>query len=175
MRVLVTCALALTLPTGVFAAGGGDETAPPKPAVSCESGMVYDKKTKKCVTAKDSRLSPDDLYETVRRLAYAGKYQDAQLVLAAMPAQDDRALTYMGFTHRKMGNDAESMAFYTRALKVNPANILARSYMAQGMVEQGNIADAMAELRAIRSYGGEGTWAEASLRTAIATGQTFNY
>jgi hypothetical protein len=47
--------------------------------------------------------------------------------------------------------------------------------MAQGMVEEGNIAGAMAELRAIRSYGGQGTWAEASLRTAIATGQTFNY
>ncbi|WP_372989633.1 tetratricopeptide repeat protein [Sulfitobacter sp.] len=175
MRVLLASALALAVPTGVFAAGGGDETAPPKPAVSCESGMVYDKKAKKCVTAKDSRLSPDDLYETVRQLAYAGNYQDAQLVLAEMPAQDDRALTYMGFTHRKLGNAAESTVFYTRALQINPANILARSYMAQGMVEEGNIAGAMAELRAIRSYGGQGTWAEASLRTAIATGQTFNY
>jgi len=95
--------------------------------------------------------------------------------LAAMPQDDDRTLTYMGFTTRKMGNAAAGMAFYTRALAVNPANILARSYMGQGMVEEGNIADALEQLRAIRAYGGTGTWAETSLRTAIATGQTFNY
>ncbi len=174
MRFLLSAALALSIPVAVFAAG--DETAPPKkPAVSCETGMVYDAKTKKCVTAKDSRLTPDDLYQTVRQLAYAGRYADAQVVLAAMPQDDDRTLTYMGFTSRKMGNDAQSEAYYTRALQVNPANILARSYMAQGMVEKGNIKDAIAQLRAIRSYGGGGTWAEASLKAAIATGKTFNY
>ena len=58
---------------------------------------------------------------------------------------------------------------------MNPSNVLARSYMGQGLVEQGNIADALVQLREIRAHGGTGTWAEASLRTAIATGQTFNY
>lgn len=174
MRVLIAAAIAIAVPFSAFAVG--EETAPPKkPAVACESGMVYDKKSKKCVQATNNQLTPDDLYQTVRQLAYSGAYEDAQIVLAAMPENDDRRLTYMGFTNRKMGKMDESMAFYTRALEVNPANILARSYMGQGMVEQGNIAAAMAELRAIRSYGGEGTWAEASLRTAIATGQTFNY
>lgn len=173
MRVLLASVLAIVLPATVFAAGG--DSTPPKPAASCENGMVYDKKTKKCVEATNNRLTPEDLYQTVRELAYSGAYEEAQIVLAAMPQEDDRTLTYMGFTNRKMGNVADSMSFYNRALQVNPANILARSYMGQGMVEQGNIADAMAELRAIRAYGGAGTWAEASLRTAIATGQTFNY
>ncbi len=173
MRVILAVALALSLPSTAFAAGG--ESSPPKPVVSCESGMVYDKKTKKCLSATNHRLTPDDLYQTVRELAYSGAYEDAQIVLAAMPQDDDRTLTYMGYTNRKMGNIKASEVFYSRALQVNPANILARSYMGQGMVEQGHIADAMAQLRAIRSYGGTGTWAEASLRTAIATGQTFNY
>ena len=167
---------ALTLPliaTGAFAAGGGEETAPKKP--KCETGQVYDKKTKSCISAKESNLDVDSLYENVRELAYAGRYADAQVVLAQMPAQDDRTLTYLGFTNRKMGNMEAAMAYYTEALRVNPSNVLARSYMGQGLVEQGKMVQAMAQLREIRAHGGSGTWAEASLRTAIATGKTFNY
>jgi len=166
-------AAALTLPFGAaFAAGGGEETAPKKP--KCERGYVYDKKSKTCVQA-DSRLDTDTLYQTVRELAYAGRYDDAQVVLAVMPQDDDRTLTYLGFINRKMGRADVAMAYYRQALAVNPGNILARSYMGQGLVAAGKIADALAQLRAIRAHGGSGTWAEASLRKAIATGQTFNY
>lgn len=173
MRFLIATALVLTLPTGLLAAGGGDEAAPKKP--KCEQGLVYDKKTKSCIVAEDSRLDVDTLYQTVRELAYAARYADAQVVLAAMPQDDDRTLTYLGFTHRKMGQHAAAMDFYGRALMVNPRNILARSYMGQGLVEDGNITAALAQLREIRAHGGSGTWAEASLRTAIATGRTFRY
>ena len=166
-------AAALTLPFGaVHAAGGGEETAPSKP--KCEKGYAYDKKTKKCLEV-DSSLDTETLYETVRELAYAGRYIDAQDVLAVMPQDDDRTLTYLGFTNRKMGRADVAMDYYSQALAANPSNILARSYMGQGLVEAGKIADALTQLRAIRSHGGAGTWAEASLRTAIATGETFNY
>ena len=137
--------------------------------------MIYDKKTKSCVTAQESNLDVDSLYENVRELAYAGRYDDAQLVLAQMPLGDDRTLTYLGFTSRKLGDMELAMTYYQKALRVNPANVLARSYMAQGMVEQGLISEAIAQLHEIRARGGAGTWAEASLRTAIATGRTFNY
>jgi hypothetical protein len=60
-------------------------------------------------------------------------------------------------------------------LVVNPANILARSYMGQGFVQEGRIPEALAQLRLIRDHGGSGTWAEASLRKSIAAGQTYNY
>lgn len=169
-------AAALTLPfagTTAFAAGGGDEVAPKKP--KCEKGQVYDKKTKTCVNAEESNLDVDGLYDNVRQLAYAGRYEEAQVLLAKMPAQDDRTMTYLGFTNRKMGHDDIAMDYYKQALRVNPANVLARSYMGQGFVEQGQMAQAMDQLRQIRVHGGSGTWAEASLRKAIATGQTFNY
>ncbi len=165
-------AAAFTLPFGAaHAAGGGDDT-PKKP--KCEKGYVYDKKAKSCIQA-ESHLDTDTLYESVRELAYAGRYSDAQVILAVMPQEDDRTLTYLGFTHRKMGQADIAMDYYQQALAVNPANILARSYMGQGLVEEGKVADALAQLRAIRAHGGSGTWAEASLRTAIATGHTFNY
>ena len=172
MRIILIAALTAAVPTGLLAAGGGD-SAPPKP--KCENGQVYDNKTKKCVAAEQSNLDIDMLYETVRELAHAGRYLDAQTVLAAMPQDDDRTLTYLGFTHRKLGHTDAAMGYYAQALATNPANILARSYMGQGLVEQGKIADALVQLRAIRDHGGQGTWAEASLRTAIATGQTYTY
>jgi tetratricopeptide (TPR) repeat protein len=174
MRIVLAAA-ALALPTTLFAAGGGDETAPPKPASACKGAQVYDEKTKTCVNPQDSSLQIEQLYDTVRQLAYAGRYDDAQGVLSAMPEQDDRRLTYMGFTERKMGNVDTAMVYYKRAITQNPANILARSYMGQGLVEQGQISLALAELRAIRAHGGTGTWAETSLRNAIATGTTYDY
>lgn len=171
---ILSAVLALPLSaTAVLAAGGGNETAPPKP--KCEAGLIYDKKTKSCVNAQESNLDLDSLYENLRELAYAGRYADAEIVMAQMPADDDRRLTYMGFTQRKQGNLDAAMGYYSAALAVNPSNNLARSYMAQGFVEQGKMAQALAELREIRAHGGTGTWAEASLRTAIATGRTFNY
>tara|TARA_R110002049_G_scaffold10127_4_gene50507 strand:+ start:7582 stop:8106 length:525 start_codon:yes stop_codon:yes gene_type:complete len=172
-NILLTTALAFALPTGLLAAGGGDEKAPEKP--KCENGQVYDKTTKTCTDAKDSRLNDLDRYETLRALAHAGRYTEAQTVLAAMPQDDDRTLTYLGFTTRKLGDTAGGMAYYTAALAQNPGNILARSYMGQALVEQGQMAQALAQLREIRSHGGSGTWAEASLRNAIATGRGSSY
>ena len=151
---------------------------PPKPTQTtetCKAGKVWDKKTKSCKSAQSGALDDDTLYGAVRELAYAGRYADAQIVLAEMPQNDDRTLTYLGFTNRKMGNRDLAMHYYERALVVNPANVLARSYMGQGFVSEGNIADAITQLKAIRAHGGSGTWAEASLRQAIATGQTFSY
>lgn len=173
MRILLSAALALSLPTGLLAAGGGNETAPSKP--KCENGQVYDKKTKTCVDAKESSLQLQDRYEAVRAYAHAGQYEAAQTVLAAMPQDDDRTLTYLGFTTRKMGDMERGMAYYRAALTRNPGNILARSYMGQALVEQGDVPAALAQLRALRDAGGTGTWAEASLRRAIATGVTYSY
>lgn len=170
-------ATAFTLPfafaTPGFSAGSDSTAAPATP--KCKKAEVYDKKTKKCVAAEESSLQDDDRYDTVRRLAHAGRYDDAQVVLASMAQQDDRTLTYLGFTYRKQGDLDKGMAYYTAALKKNPTNILARSYMGQGLVESGDIKGAIAQLRAIRDHGGAGTWAEASLRKAIATGKTYTY
>lgn len=172
MRILLAASLALSLPIAAFAAGSED-SKPGKP--HCGSGKVYDEDTKKCVDSNSHTLDTDQLYEQVRALSYDGRYEDAQELLAQMPADDDRTLTYLGFTNRKMGNADLAMTYYARALARNPGNILARSYMGQGFVDDGNVTAALEQLRAIRAHDGTGTWAEASLRTAIATGKTFNW
>lgn len=170
--------LAMTLPGYAFAAGGAD-TSPPKTTKTtktCSGVQVWDEKTDKCVNPQESALDADTLYGAVRELAYAGRYDDAQSILRIMPDQnDDRVLTYWGFTHRKLGHGSVARDYYEQAIDRNPDNILARSYMGQGFVADGMVDDAIAQLKEIRSRGGNGTWAEASLSEAIKTGKTYNY
>ena len=172
MRLIL--AAALIAPTALFANGGNNDT-PTKPTVFCSGSKVYDDKLKKCVAPKESSLERDELYETVRYLAYAERYEDAREVLAAMPVEDSGRLTYMGFTARKLGKMAEAMDYYQQALALDPANNLARAYMGQGFVEDGDTKAALEQLQAIRAHGGSGTWPEEALRIAIATGRTHNY
>lgn len=174
--------LAATLPGFAFAAGsGGDgETmTPPKPTKTtktCKGVKVWDSAKNRCVKPKQSSLDTDGLYQAVRELAYAGRYGDAQGVLRAMPDQsDDRVMTYWGFTHRKMGDVDQGHAFYRAALQNNPDNLLARSYMGQSFVQQGQMTEARFQLAEIRARGGAGSWPEVALAAAIRTGQTTNY
>lgn len=178
-RILTVCLLAsgLVVPTLTHAAG--DDNFAPKPSEttkSCKGVKVWSEKKKRCVKPKKSSLNDDGLYKAVRELAYAGRIQDAQGVLRAMSDQsDDRVLTYWGFTHRKLGNLELANMFYERAIETNPNNILARSYMGQGLVAEGRTQEAIAQWREIIARGGKDTWAETSLRTALETGMTFNY
>lgn len=167
----------LTIPGLAFAAS--DDNAPPKPTKttkSCKGVKVWDPAKQRCVRPKGASLDSDILYGAARELAYAGRYHDAQGVLGAMADQsDDRVLTYWGFTHRKLGNLELANLFYDRAIAQNPDNVLARSYMGQGFVEEGRMEDAIAQWREIKARSGTGGWAEASLREAIRTGLTYNY
>lgn len=175
---LTLTALALLVPTFAFAAGG-DTTTPPTPSETtkeCWGTRVWDPETQKCVLPQESSLNGDQLLQTARELAYLNRFEDAQAVLAAHPVQSDSGvLTYWGFTSRKLGQTDLANAYYNRAIAQDPDNILARSYMGQGFVESGDYAQALAQWKEIRARGGEGTWAEASLRQAIQTGVTVNY
>lgn len=177
MRRLLFVA-ALMMPTAAFAAGTTD-TSPPKPTETtkvCKDGKIWDKKTKSCVNAKESRLDDDTRYSAVRELAYAGKYDDALTVLAAMSDQNEsRVLTYYGFTHRKAGRVELGMQYYQAALKSNPDNLLARSYMGQGLVAAGDIKGASVQLAEIEARGGKWDWPGLALRQAIQSGKTYSY
>jgi predicted Zn-dependent protease len=170
--------LTSALPFAAFAAGS-DSTTPPTPTettTKCTKGKIYDAKTKKCKNPQDASLGDDARFGAVRELAYAGRFDDALAALKAMQeGESDRVLTYLGFITRKSGDMAGGMAYYARALEVNPDNILARSYMGQALVEQGDIAAASRQLEEIRRRGGADTWAETSLAHAVGTGQTLNY
>lgn len=180
MRLVLVSAIALqafVFTPAAYAAGGGGSTAP-KPTNTtkkCLFGRVYDEAAGRCVKPNKTNFSEDQLYGAVRELAYDGQYENAQGILRIMDQDDDRVQTYWGFTYRKMGELELANTFYQKAIETNPDNILARSYMGQGFVAEGKTELAIAQWREIQARGGEGTWAEASLREAIRTGLTYNY
>ena len=177
MRFLALAA-ALTLPVAALAASGNDWN-PPKPTETtktCKGKRVWDEQKKRCVRPRKSSLNQEQLLGAARELAYAGRQEDAQAVLSAMADQQESlVLTYWGFTHRKLGNLELAQAYYDQALARDPDNILARSYMGQGLVQQGKYGAALIQWKEIRARGGDGTWAEASLRSALETGASYSY
>ena len=166
------------LPFAALAAGSDDTEPPPATQTSteCVKGQVWDEATQSCVDAESGQLDDDTRFRAVRELAWAGRPEDALIVLSAMTeGQTDRVLTYIGFANRKAGRMAEGLAAYDAALALNPDNLLCRSYLGQAYVEIGRIDLAQLQLDEIRARGGAGLWAETALQSAIQTGETHSY
>ena len=172
-------AAALALMPQLALAVGSDDSEPPKPTATtteCEKGTVWDEKTQTCVKAEDQSLNDDQRFGAVRELAYAGRYDEAMQVLAAMrEGETSRVMTYRGFLLRQTGRIEEGIAAYERAIALDPSNRLARSYYGQLLVQMDEIALAEAQLIQIRAHGGAGTWAERALQVAIETGVTYTF
>lgn len=177
MRMILAVALALA--PHLALAAGSDDSEPPKPTATtteCAKGEVWDEKTKACIKAEDQSLNDDQRFGAVRELAYAGRYDEAMQVLAAMrEGETSRVMTYQGFLLRQTGQIEQGIAAYERAIAMDPANILARSYYGQLLVQMDELAMAEDQLTQIRAHGGAGTWAEQSLSTAIKTGVTYTF
>ena len=126
---------ALSFPFGVLAADDDNNLGPKDTKTkNCIGKRVYDESKGRCVRPKQSSLNQDELYDAAREKAYAGRYDDAIGVLDDMADQNsDRVLTYRGFTARKLGQIALANVYYEKAIAANPDNILARSYMGQGL------------------------------------------
>lgn len=166
LALAATASLAFAAP--VFAAGGDDTTA-----TQCKEGTAYDEATKSCV-AQQGRLDDTQIYQLARQFAYAGKYDDALKMLERASNQEDpRILNYYGFTNRKLGNVEVAMDFYKRAIAIDGNYLLARSYMGQGLVQQGDLEGARVQLVEIRDRGGRDTYAYKALYEALKSGSTY--
>jgi tetratricopeptide (TPR) repeat protein len=177
MKSLTTLtALAVMSFASISFAAGSDSTEPPvktKTTEVCENGQIWDEKKAECVNPQSGALSDDALYEAARELAYAGQYDNALKVLMVAENQNDpRILNYKGFANRKAGRMAEGMAFYQAALAIDPNYILARSYMGQALVSEGDYLGARDQLLEIETRGGRDTWAYAALEKALLGEET---
>lgn len=174
---LTALLLAAFVPSAALAMGG--DSAPPQPTETtqeCEGKMVWDPKVEKCVTPDATGLSDDDRYRAAREIAWAGRPMDALAVLDAMTeGNTDRVMTYRGFALRKAGFWDEGRTAYDVALAMNPDNLLARGYLGLGLLERGDTLAAIDQLLEIRARGGEGSWPETALASAIATGELPDY
>ena len=169
-QTLTAILVAASFATMTFAAGSDSTTPPVKTETTqkCKDGKIWDIKKKKCVEAESGALSDDDLYKAARELAYDGQYTNALHVLAAAANPNDpRILNYKGFSLRKSGHYAEGMAYYQAALKIDPNYSLARSYMGQAMISDGDFIGARQQLLQIADRGGRNTWAYTALNKAL--------
>ena len=167
---LFAAIVAASFATGAFAAGS-DSTEPPKPTettTKCPEGFVYVPEDNVCRKPAETNFTDDQIYDNARELAYDGQYETAlELLDRAENPNDPRILNYKGFANRKAGNSEIAMDYYQAALAIDPDYVLARSYMGQGLVAEGKLDEARAQLNEIEQRGGRDTWAWAALDKAL--------
>jgi tetratricopeptide (TPR) repeat protein len=145
-----------------FAAGGGNSSEP-----SCSNGKVWDAAKKMCVPG--NRMDDSALVAHGRNLALNGRYHEALEVLGAVRnRENDVALTYVGYSLRKLGRVDEGIAHYHRALALNPGNLDTREYLGEGYVAAGRVDLALAELATLEALCGADCDQVEQLQLAIA-------
>jgi tetratricopeptide (TPR) repeat protein len=160
--LLATAALTGAGTSPGLAAGGGSSSEP-----TCSNGKVWDAAKKMCVPSH--RLDDADLIEHGRNLALNGDYEKALEVLGVVRnRENDVALTYIGYASRKLGRVDEGIAYYRRALALNPQNLNTREYLGEGYVAAGRVDLALAELATLEALCGADCDQVEQLQLAIA-------
>ena len=104
--------------TLAFAASGGGSSGSGASTPSCPKGEVWS--GSKCAKSTSS-LDDKQLYTQGRDLALAGRYTEALTALEAVKNQNDAmVLTMIGYSKRKLGNYDQGLAYYRKALALDP-------------------------------------------------------
>ncbi len=136
---------------------------------SCPKGEVYNSHSGKCEKASSSGLDDKELYAQGRDLALAARYDEALTALQAVKNQNDAmVLTMLGYTQRKLGNYEDGVAYYQRALAIEPNNVNTHEYLGEAYFEKGKLDLAKAELAKISVVCGTTCEAYQTLSDVIA-------
>lgn len=155
IRYLGAAALACALAMPAAFAADPDEGSPPEKPV-CAKGNLYSDKDKKCIPITAGVLPDDELIEQARRLAVSGHYEEALAILGAVQQKDNaKALTYMGYSYRKMGKTQEGIDYYKRALAIDPKNANTHEYLGEGYLQSGHPELAREELAKVEAICGK--------------------
>jgi len=145
----------------------------PAPTPTCKKGFVYSKTKKKCVRKTSETIPDTDLKQQGWKLAYAGDFDAAiSLFSLVVDKNDPEALNGLGYSHRKLGKLQDGIAYYTKALKINPDYILAREYLGEGFVAAGRIDLAKKQLAEIKKRCGTSCKEYTKLAKVITTGDS---
>lgn len=136
-----------------MAAGESDSSSD---TTTCKAGLVFDKKKQKCVKSDDANLNDAEWLENGRALAYAERYDEAIFALNQIDVKDTaQVLNYLGYATRKSGKLEEGLAYYRRALDLDPDYTLARAYMGEALIKKGDRSGAEEQLAEIKSRCGD--------------------
>jgi tetratricopeptide (TPR) repeat protein len=81
---------------------------------------------------------------------------------------DSKVLTMIGYAKRKLGSVDEGMAYYQRALAIDPNNADTREYLGEAYVQTGRMDLAKAELANVQALCGTECEQYQDLAAAIA-------
>ena len=166
---VIALALAWSLPSLALDLGGDDDEPPKK----CPSGKAWSKKAGKCVAQKSEWLSDEDIGRAGRQLARDGQYREAIAVLETIANRGDPvALTYLGYSHRKLGDVDFGISLYKKALEIDPENVATREYLGEGYVTKGALDLAYLELVEIEKRCGTTCEAYKALEKALLSGRS---
>ncbi len=139
----------------------------------CPSGTAWSKQQKKCMEQKSGLLSDEDLARAGRQLALDGDFHNAIKVLEMASNENDPAvLTYLGYSHRKLGNIDLGISLYKKALDIDPDNVRTREYLGEGYVSKGQLDLAWLELVEIEKRCGKTCVEYGALEKAMLSGRS---
>jgi tetratricopeptide (TPR) repeat protein len=188
LRTAIAAAALSLFAAQAFAAGSGATTPPSNPPpmspkkMMCKKGeaiktsTVYGKKVQKCVKLKVGMLTDDELYDQARLLAKVDNEYDWALTLFdyVQNKDDPKVLNYMGYSNRKAGRLETGIAFYQKALAIDPNFVLAREYLGEGYVVAGRTDLAMLQLDEIKTRCGTTCEEYKDLSKSIELGTVVN-
>ena len=166
---------ALLAPLAVFSTGAGAMgSSSDAPKVDCRKKK--NKNKPECKKDQSGQLNDDQIYQAGYWLAQSGKYNEALAQFQKAKNQNDpRILNYIGYTTRKLGRVSEAMGYYRKALKINPDYTVARAYLGEAFLEQGNVKLAKEQLAEIEKRCGnscvEFTTLSGQIDSFVATGK----
>jgi len=138
----------------------GSPPAAPAPSGSaelktCDKGLVYDAKKKKCIIKRSGVLPDGDLTEYAFALTRADRHQEAIDVLDLLENPNTPlALNCRGYATRKLGRTDEGISYYLRSVALDPAYPQVREYLGEAYVIQGKFDLAKEQLATIEKLCG---------------------
>jgi tetratricopeptide (TPR) repeat protein len=129
-----------------FAADTGGKT--------CPSGQTWSDSQKKCIPANHEQQIDQEATDQGRALAKAGNYAEAIALLSTIEQPNSVALTYLGYSYRKLGYLEAGLGFYHQALALDPEDLDTREYLGEGYVAAGQMDLAKEQLAFIEQRGG---------------------
>jgi tetratricopeptide (TPR) repeat protein len=145
---------------GGGAGGSGPAQIEPRAQVptdltTCAPGQVWDTKHHKCLVRRSGVLPDPDLTEYAFALAKADRYQEAIDVLDLLNnPYTPRALNYRGYATRKLGHTDEGIAYYLKAVALDPSYPQVREYLGEAYVIEGKYDLAKDQLATIQTLCG---------------------
>lgn len=175
LKLLSITFLALGLASGAAMAAGSEPATTEEPAAAPAADLVTTAPaatssvttTPSVTTTTSDTTTPSvnwterwgdlgDGYQAARALIKAEKYNEGIAALEALnKPEDPRVLNWVGYSHRKLGNTDQAIAFYTKALTIAPDFTPAHEYLGEAYIQAHDLAKAKVQLATIDQLCGQ--------------------